>query len=139
MIQFLLLITVLGHLAAALQITKPSEEEGWQVSGSHLIQWKSVSGDPANFSIYIEEPGSDAKEGGYKLLFKAADFTVLAESEFTVTESVSTIKPTSLDTLTNLPATAPGISTDSGPVSKTTSASSVASSTASGLPLLHLA
>ncbi|WWD04695.1 hypothetical protein V865_002766 [Kwoniella europaea PYCC6329] len=118
--------------AQAIQITNPSNQTGWESTGSQLIEWTSVSTDPGNFSIYISQPGSSAKEviqkdvntsegsfiytpsktispgQGYQISFLSNDNNngILAQSnQFEVKEGESTVSPTSTASLTTTAAT----------------------------------
>ncbi|OCF43936.1 hypothetical protein I317_02206 [Kwoniella heveanensis CBS 569] len=136
----------------AIQITKPSKNDGWQSTGSQVIEWSSVNTDPDSFTIYITQPGSDAKQvveksvktddksfiytptkdlavqDGYRLSFESEKGGILAESEqFGVEKGVSSVKPTSTESLTTGGSTsAPSSATSTG--SGTTSATSESAS-----------
>ncbi|WVQ96807.1 hypothetical protein IAU59_003914 [Kwoniella sp. CBS 9459] len=131
--------------AQAIKITKPSKSNGWQSTGSQVIEWDSVNTDPDSFTIYITQPGSDAKQvvekqvksddksfiytptkdlavqDGYRISFESEKGGILAESEqFGVEKGVSSVKPTSTESLTT-----------GGPTSASGSATSTASGTSS--------
>ncbi|WWC88833.1 uncharacterized protein L201_003748 [Kwoniella dendrophila CBS 6074] len=147
--------------AQAIQITNPSNSSGWETSGSNLITWDSVSTDPGNFSIYISQPGSSAKEviqknvqtsdksfiytrtkdfspgQGYQISFLSNDNSngILAQSnQFEIKQGQSTVSPTSTASLTTTDATTAsptGGSTTTAASGSQTSAATSASAAAS--------
>ncbi|WWC62400.1 uncharacterized protein I303_104996 [Kwoniella dejecticola CBS 10117] len=125
-------LALFAAAAQAIQITNPSNQTGWESSGSQLIEWDSVSSDPGNFSIYISQPGSSAKQviqkdvqtsehsfiytptkdiqpgQGYQISFIGNDQNngILAQSnQFEVKEGQSTLSATSTASLTTTDAT----------------------------------
>ncbi|WWC70604.1 uncharacterized protein I206_104555 [Kwoniella pini CBS 10737] len=143
--------------AQAIQITNPTNSTGWESSGSQLIEWDSVSTDPGNFSIYISQPGSSAKQviqkdvqtsdhsfiytptkdiqpaSGYQISFISNDNSngILAQSnQFEVKQGQSTLSATSTASLTTTDATTASPTAASTTQSGTQSTQSAASSSA---------
>ncbi|WVW84487.1 hypothetical protein I302_106521 [Kwoniella bestiolae CBS 10118] len=141
--------------AQAIQITNPSNSSGWQSTGAQLIEWTSVATDPKNFSIYISQPGSSAKQviqkdvntseqsfiytpsrtispgQGYQISFMGNDENngILAQSnQFEVKEGESTLSATSTASLTTTDATTASPTAASTTGSGTQSATSAAAS-----------
>ncbi|KAK8858444.1 hypothetical protein IAR55_002671 [Kwoniella newhampshirensis] len=149
-LKALLTFSLVSAVAQAIQITVPSNSSGWQTSGAQVIQWTSVSTDPANFTItlsppndstktpiqanvntssgsYIYEPLRDISAGdGYRISFQAADGGILAQSDqFAVTTGTSTVSATRSRSAMSTPTT-----TDSGSRPSGTGASASGSSAA---------
>ncbi|WRT67626.1 uncharacterized protein IL334_004598 [Kwoniella shivajii] len=160
--KILLPFALLAIAAQAIQITTPNNSTGWSSSGSQMIEWDSVSTDPGNFSIYISQPGSSAKQviqkdvmtseksfiytpskdispgQGYQISFLgSSDNGILAQSnQFEVKEGQSTLSATSTASLTTTAVTTAsptgGASTTAAGSGSQTSAAASSAAASSG-------
>ncbi|ORX40243.1 hypothetical protein BD324DRAFT_617037 [Kockovaella imperatae] len=160
-------ILTLAISAVAVQVTFPSETEGWETNGSQLVEWKSVSTDPTSCDIelttpnnntpttiaknvsvaegsYIYTPSSPLQAGnGYRLnLVASGTISILAQSpQFNVTQGTSTVTPTSGMSQTSTSATHTSTTTSmsaSASASHTSGAATHLTAPVSGLALLIL-
>ncbi|CAD6582795.1 MAG: hypothetical protein TREMPRED_003389 [Tremellales sp. Tagirdzhanova-0007] len=55
---YTLFIVALALCASAIQITQPSQYQGWGTTGNQLITWTSVDTDPSTVTIQLITPSS---------------------------------------------------------------------------------
>jgi hypothetical protein len=76
--------------AAALQITAPEANAAWDLSGSNVVTWSSVSTDPTTFNINLVNNGGSSGAQAYSV----ATGVSTSDGKYTITNFVAPIGST---------------------------------------------